>query len=87
VVAGEGPESSANKFSVGLFSGKLWIRKVLLLILDRPLLFDNPRARLNFDLRGATTVRWGREIVADILTSPRAGCPRNRGSILGWRKS
>jgi hypothetical protein len=58
-----------------------------MLILDRPLLFDNPRARLHFDLHGATTVRWGRGIVADILTSLRAGCTRNRGSILGWSKS
>ena len=56
---------------------------MLLLILDRPLLFDNPRARLHFDLPGATTVRRGREIVADILTSLRAGCPRNRRLILG----
>ena len=40
---------------------------MLLLILDRPLLFDNPRARLHFDLHGASTVRWGREIVADIV--------------------
>jgi hypothetical protein len=57
-----------------------------MLILDRTLLFDIPRARLHFDLHGVTAEMWGGESVADILTSLRAGCPRNRGSILGRSK-
>jgi len=56
------------------------------LIPGRPLLFDNPRARLNFDLHCTTTVVWGREIVVGIVISQRFGCPRNRGSILGRNK-